>query len=59
MSRTGLHPGDTHPRPLNPADVACSDSVEDLLQEYPSISRANILTCFDYGASLAAEQNSM
>ena len=37
----------------------CGDCVEDLLQEYPSISRANILTCFDYGASLAEEQNSM
>ena len=39
--------------------LACGDSIEDLLQEYPSISRADILACLDYGASLAEEQISM
>ena len=39
--------------------LACGDSVEDLLQEYPSITREDILACFDYGASLAEEQTSM
>ena len=39
--------------------LACGDSVEDLLQEYPSISRADVLACLDYGAPLAEEQNSM
>jgi len=34
----------------------CGDSVEDLLQEYPSIMREDILVCLDYGASLAKEQ---
>jgi len=33
--------------------LACGDSVEDLLREYPSVSRADILACFDYAASLA------
>lgn len=36
--------------------LACGDSVEDLLREYPSVSRADILACFDYAASLAAER---
>ena len=36
--------------------LACGDSVEDLLQEYPSITREDILACFDYVASLAEEQ---
>ena len=39
--------------------LACGDSVEDLLQEYPSVTREDILVCFEYGASLAEEQVSM
>ena len=39
--------------------LPCGDSVEDILQEYPSISREDILACFDYGASLDAVQISM
>lgn len=39
--------------------LACGDSVEDLLQEYPSVTREDILACFDYGASLAVEQDPM
>jgi uncharacterized protein (DUF433 family) len=35
---------------------AHGDTVEDLLQEYPSLTRADILACFDYAASLAEEQ---
>ena len=27
--------------------LACGDSVEDLLQEYPSVTREDILACFD------------
>lgn len=36
--------------------LACGDSIEDLLREYPSVTRADILACFDYTASLAEEQ---
>ena len=36
--------------------LACGDSVEDILQKYPSITREDILACFDYVASLAEEQ---
>ncbi len=32
------------------------DSVEELLEEYPSISRADIMACLDYAGSLAEEQ---
>lgn len=32
------------------------DTIEDLLEEYPSISREDILACLDYAASLAEEQ---
>ena len=39
--------------------LACGDSVEDVLQEYPSVTREDILACFDYAASLAVEQVSM
>ena len=39
--------------------LACGDSVEDLLREYPSITRKDILACIDYAASLAEEQASM
>lgn len=35
--------------------LACGDSVEDLLREYPSITRKDILACLDYAASLAEE----
>ena len=38
------------------AMLAHGDSVEDLLQEYPSLKREDILACFDYAASLAEEQ---
>jgi uncharacterized protein (DUF433 family) len=36
--------------------IANGDSVEDLLEEYPSLKRDDILACFDYAASLAEEQ---
>ena len=36
--------------------LASGDSVDDLLEEYPSISRGDILACLDYAASLAEEQ---
>ena len=39
--------------------LACGDSVEDLLQEYPSTTRNDIFACIDYAASLAEEQASM
>jgi uncharacterized protein (DUF433 family) len=32
------------------------DTVEELLAEYPSISRADIMACLDYAGSLAEEQ---
>ena len=36
--------------------LACGDTIEDLLLPYPALTRADILACFDYGASLAEEQ---
>lgn len=39
--------------------LACGDSVEDLLREYPSITRKDVLACIDYAASLAEAQASM
>ena len=36
--------------------LANGDSVDELLQEYPSLIREDILACFDYAASLAEEQ---
>lgn len=36
--------------------LANGDTIEDLLQEYPSLTCEDVLACFDYGASLAEEQ---
>jgi uncharacterized protein (DUF433 family) len=36
--------------------LAQGDTIEDLLQEYPSLTREDILACLDYHASLAEEQ---
>ena len=36
--------------------LANGDTMEDLLKEYPSITREDILACLDYAASLAEEQ---
>ncbi|MDE0077685.1 MAG: DUF433 domain-containing protein [Caldilineaceae bacterium] len=36
--------------------LANGDGIEDLLREYPSMTRADILACFDYAASLTEEQ---
>lgn len=36
--------------------LANGDTIEDLLHEYPSVTREDILACFDYAASLAEEQ---
>jgi uncharacterized protein (DUF433 family) len=36
--------------------LANGDSIEDLLVEYPSLSREDILACLDYAAELAEEQ---
>ncbi len=38
------------------AMLANGDTIEDLLTEYPSIKREDILACLDYAASLAEEQ---
>ncbi len=35
--------------------LANGDTIEDLLQEYPSLTWEDVLACFDYGASLAEE----
>jgi uncharacterized protein (DUF433 family) len=32
------------------------DTIEELLDEYPSLTREDILACLDYAASLAEEQ---
>ena len=36
--------------------LAHGDTIEELLQEYPSLAREDILACLDYAASLAEEQ---
>ena len=35
--------------------VANGDAVEDLIEEYPSLTTEDILACFDYAASLTEE----
>jgi uncharacterized protein (DUF433 family) len=36
--------------------LANGDTLEELLEEYPSLDREDILACLDYAASLAEEQ---
>jgi uncharacterized protein (DUF433 family) len=36
--------------------LANGDTIEDLLKEYPSLKRDDILACLNYVASLAEEQ---
>jgi uncharacterized protein (DUF433 family) len=36
--------------------LAIGDEIEDLIKEYPSLTREDILACLDYVASLAEEQ---
>jgi len=36
--------------------LANGDTVEELMEEYPSLEREDILACLDYVASLAEEQ---
>lgn len=36
--------------------MANGDTIEELLEEYPSISREDILACLEYAASLAEEE---
>jgi uncharacterized protein (DUF433 family) len=36
--------------------LASGDSYDDLLQEYPSLTREAILACLEYGSSLAEEE---
>lgn len=36
--------------------LANGDAVDDLLTEYPSLTRDDVLACLDYAAELAEEQ---
>lgn len=36
--------------------MANGDTIEDLLEDYPSLTREDILACIDYAASLTEEQ---
>lgn len=36
--------------------MANGDTIEELLAEYPSLEREDILACLDYAAALAEEQ---
>jgi uncharacterized protein (DUF433 family) len=36
--------------------LANGDAVEDLMAEYPALSREDIMACLDYSAGLAEEQ---
>jgi uncharacterized protein (DUF433 family) len=38
------------------AMLANGDGIDDLLREYPSLTRADVLACLRYAASLAEEQ---
>jgi uncharacterized protein (DUF433 family) len=35
--------------------IANGDTIEDLLKEYPSLERHDIIACIDYAASLTEE----
>lgn len=37
--------------------LANGDTIEELLKEYSSITRDDVLACLDYAASLAEEQS--
>jgi uncharacterized protein (DUF433 family) len=36
--------------------LANGDTIEELLEQYPSLKRDDIIACFEYAASLAEEQ---
>lgn len=36
--------------------LANGDRIEDLLEEYPSITREDVLACLDYAGALAEEE---
>ena len=36
--------------------LANGDTIEDILKEYPSLKREDILACIDYAAELTEEQ---
>ncbi len=36
--------------------LANGDSIEDLLKNYPSLQREDVLACLDYAGSLAEEE---
>ncbi len=36
--------------------LAYGDSIEDLLREYPTLTREDILACLEYAGTLAEEQ---
>lgn len=36
--------------------LANGDTIDDLLAEYPRLTRADVLACLDYAAELAEEQ---
>ena len=36
--------------------LAAGDSIDAVLNEYPSLKRTDVLACLDYAASLAEEQ---
>ncbi len=36
--------------------LANGDTAEEMLEEYPSLTQADILACFDYAAVLAEEE---
>jgi uncharacterized protein (DUF433 family) len=32
--------------------LAAGDSIDDILEEYPTLTRADVLACFDYASRL-------
>lgn len=50
MSWTDMYQRDTHPVHQIIRMMANGDTIEALIEEYPSISREDILVCLDYAA---------
>lgn len=51
-----MHHWHAHSGRANCRDAANGDAIEDLLTEYPSLQRADILACLEYAATLAEEE---
>jgi len=51
-----VHQGDSYSCPPDCSHLANGDTIEELLEEHPSLEREDILACLDYAAALTEEQ---